>query len=65
MRKPFHLALQNVIIYLFSWVNIGLSFIMIIKAVIDLMNSGNSYGYLFAISSLLIITAKYLRFKIY
>jgi hypothetical protein len=63
--KPFHLALNGALLYLFSWINIILSFIMIIKAVIDLINSGNSYGYLFAIASLLIITAKYLRFKTY
>ena len=65
MRKPFHAALNGALLYLFSWINIILSLIVMIKAIIDLLANGNSYGYLFAISSLLIITAKYLRFKIY
>ena len=65
MKKPFHAALQNVVIYLFSWINIILSLIVMIKGVLDLLANGNSYGYMFAISSLLIITAKYLRFKTY
>ena len=63
--KPFHAALNGALIYLFSWINIILSLIVMIKGVIDLLSDGNSFGYLFAISSLLIITAKYLRFKIY
>ncbi len=63
--KPFHAALNGALIYLFSWINIILSLIVMIKGVIDLLADGNSFGYLFAISSLLIITAKYLRFKTY
>ena len=57
-------ALQKFFLLIFSWVNIIFAIIMLVLAITDLINNGNSYGYHLLIYIALTLATKVLRTKI-
>jgi hypothetical protein len=62
--NTFNNALQKFFLIIFSWINILFAIVMLVLAITDLINNGNSYGYHLLIYIALTLTTKVLRMRI-
>ena len=62
--NTFNNALQKFFLIIFSWINIIFAIVMLVLAITDLINNGNSYGYHLLVYIFLTLTTKVLRTKI-
>jgi len=63
-NNTFNNALQIFLLKVFSWINILFAIVMLVLAITDLIQDGNSYGYHLLIYIALTLSTKVLRTRI-